>query len=438
MEAEKVKVIKFCKAEDKYGFLSNFSTHTFTLNGKNWKTVEHYYQSQKFVGTPYEDSIRMAATPGKAKKLGNARDAKVGPIRKDWSKVKEHVMYDALVAKFTQHKNLKVLLLETGNAILVEFSKKDSYWGDGGNGSGLNRLGALLMHLRQEIQNNAIESLVAAETSIPPQSSEPIYNLPPEEEEDFSESDDGVPKNLNSENLEDPGDPESINIEQINNIDDSLYAKGPSRPTSAQKARKKKNRNQMRKNVWKDQTGSSILARDNESRDQVSVVNQPHINIPMNVLPPSAKMVVHQHQYRRRYINDDEEAVEDDTDETFTGEEPEYSYERAGKNVKSTLQDYIVDHSKIKISHNKPTPNQPSQQQQPPPPLNPEECIASAAENLNLINLLSPTEPLFGEIKQNLIHLKPSLIQLIETTQQDNIMSQLLSQVEAINEIENK
>jgi len=322
-----------------------------------------------------------------------------------------------------------VLLLETGNAILVEFSKKDSYWGDGGNGSGLNRLGALLMHLRQEIQNNAIESLVAAETSIPPQSSEPIYNLPPEEEEDFSESDDGVPKNLNSENLEDPGDPESINIEQINNIDDSLYAKGPSRPTSAQKARKKKNRNQMRKNVWKDQTGSSILARDNESRDQVSVVNQPHINIPMNVLPPSAKMVVHQHQYRRRYINDDEEAVEDDTDETFTGEEPEYSYERAGKNVKSTLQDYIVDHSKIKSS-NKP----PIQTSQPKP----EESISAVAENLNLINLLSPTEPLYGEIKQNLINLKPSLIQLIETTQQDHIMSQLLAQVEAINEYENK
>jgi len=183
----------------------------------------------------------------------------------------------------------------------------------------------------------------------------------------------------------------------------------------------------MRKNIWKDQTGSSILARDNESRDQVSVVNQ-NINFPMNVLPPNAKLVVHQHQYRRKYIHDEDDEGDDEIDNTSTGDETQY-YQRSGKNVKSTLQDYIVDHSKIKSS-NKP----PIQTSQPKP----EESISAVAENLNLINLLSPTEPLYGEIKQNLINLKPSLIQLIETTQQDHIMSQLLAQVEAINEYENK
>jgi ribA/ribD-fused uncharacterized protein len=54
-------------------------------------------------------------------------------------------MREALFAKFTQHEELKAILLETGDAILVEHTEKDSYWGDGGDGSGKNRLGACLV-----------------------------------------------------------------------------------------------------------------------------------------------------------------------------------------------------------------------------------------------------------------------------------------------------
>jgi predicted NAD-dependent protein-ADP-ribosyltransferase YbiA (DUF1768 family) len=34
---------------------------------------------------------------------------------------------------------------------LVEHTKKDKYWADGGDGSGKNRLGELLMKVRAEI-----------------------------------------------------------------------------------------------------------------------------------------------------------------------------------------------------------------------------------------------------------------------------------------------
>jgi ribA/ribD-fused uncharacterized protein len=74
------------------------------------------------------------------------------PLRRDWESVKDNVMYQALVAKFTQHDDLRQILLGTGDALLVEHTENDSYWGDGGDGSGKNRLGHLLMRVRTELR----------------------------------------------------------------------------------------------------------------------------------------------------------------------------------------------------------------------------------------------------------------------------------------------
>ena len=78
--------------------------------------------------------------------LGRNRDL---PLRQDWEHVKEDVMRAALTAKFTQHPALRELLLRTRKAELVEHTPRDRYWGDGGNGRGKNRLGELLMELRE-------------------------------------------------------------------------------------------------------------------------------------------------------------------------------------------------------------------------------------------------------------------------------------------------
>jgi predicted NAD-dependent protein-ADP-ribosyltransferase YbiA (DUF1768 family) len=47
---------------------------------------------------------------------------------------------------------LRSLLLQTGDAEIIEHTKNDKYWGDGGNGSGKNRLGELLMELRTKLR----------------------------------------------------------------------------------------------------------------------------------------------------------------------------------------------------------------------------------------------------------------------------------------------
>ena len=145
-------VINFYGAKNAFGEFSNFSAHPIFLKGKSWPTTEHYFQAQKFAGTPHEEAIRLLPTPGKAAQMGRSRKL---PLRPDWESVKEDVMREAVYAKFTQHEELKTILLDTGEAKLVEHTANDAYWGDGGDGKGKNRLGHLLMEIRERIRNES-------------------------------------------------------------------------------------------------------------------------------------------------------------------------------------------------------------------------------------------------------------------------------------------
>ena len=70
--------------------------------------------------------------------------------------VKLDVMYKALLAKFSQNLGLKELLKGTGERKLIEHSFYDSFWGDGGDNTGQNYLGKLLMQLRGELRGGKV------------------------------------------------------------------------------------------------------------------------------------------------------------------------------------------------------------------------------------------------------------------------------------------
>ncbi len=142
--------IPFYEEYAPHGHFSNFASCPIVLKDKLWPTTEHYYQAQKYAGTDYEEKIRQAPSPLNSKEL--TRDPQ-HPPRADWDAVRDDVMRDALVAKFTQHAHLRTLLLATGDAELVEHTANDSYWGDGGDGTGKNRLGQLLMDVRAHIRH---------------------------------------------------------------------------------------------------------------------------------------------------------------------------------------------------------------------------------------------------------------------------------------------
>ena len=133
-----------------YGCFSNFSRHAFELDGHNWPTSEHYFQAQKFAGTEHYGHVMRAKTPREAANIGRDRKR---PLRPDWEQIKEDGMRKALYAKFTTHQELKNVLLSTGDEKLIEKTTNDYYWGCGTNETGLNRLGVLLMELRDKLRN---------------------------------------------------------------------------------------------------------------------------------------------------------------------------------------------------------------------------------------------------------------------------------------------
>lgn len=142
--------IKFWGAYNANGFLSNFYFSDFTINNIVYPTVEHYFQSKKFEGTIHEFYILHLETPKETAREGKRRDL---PLRKDWEQVKEDVMYKALKAKFLQSIDLYEMLMLTGDEELIEDSPYDYYWGVGRKGTGKNRLGVLLMKLREELKS---------------------------------------------------------------------------------------------------------------------------------------------------------------------------------------------------------------------------------------------------------------------------------------------
>ena len=150
-EDESNKVINFYGSKLPYYEFSNFYPAVIYIGDKEYKTSEHYFQAMKFF--PLEEhmeKVRFTKAPGQAAKMG--RDRKL-PLRKDWEEVKDDVMYEAIYAKFTQNSKLNKVLLGTEDKILVEHTTNDFYWGDGGDGSGKNMLGILLMKLRDDLRN---------------------------------------------------------------------------------------------------------------------------------------------------------------------------------------------------------------------------------------------------------------------------------------------
>ncbi len=142
-------VIHFYKVSEGHGAFSNFAPYPIRLKGKTWPTNEHYFQAQKFAGAPDEEEIRQEESPMVAARMGRSRKR---PLRKDWESVKDRIMHEAVLAKFTQHEDLKAMLLGTGDARIVEHTENDNYWGDGGDGSGKNKLGIILMRVREELK----------------------------------------------------------------------------------------------------------------------------------------------------------------------------------------------------------------------------------------------------------------------------------------------
>ena len=126
--------------------LSNFS-----LDGVfGCDTVEHWYQSMKTLLPQQRNQIRMAPSPGQAKRLGRTVD-----LRPDWERIKVRVMRVAIQEKFAPFSEPAEALHYTGTRRLVEGNTwHDNFWGNclcAGcrERPGRNMLGRILMEQRR-------------------------------------------------------------------------------------------------------------------------------------------------------------------------------------------------------------------------------------------------------------------------------------------------
>jgi len=147
--------IRFYRANEKpWGVFSNLYRRSIIFEGVQYPTAEHAYQA----GKPRRPEVRdwLMSAPSPALLAMAAHGLYQWDIAPGWSKIKFDRMRSVLWAKFTQHDDLRELLLSTGDARLVESANVNNavnrLWGEV-DGVGRNMLGTMLMELREQLRN---------------------------------------------------------------------------------------------------------------------------------------------------------------------------------------------------------------------------------------------------------------------------------------------
>ena len=172
-------IIKFYEPRAPYGEFSNFLIRSIVVNGVTWPIgTEQFFQAMKTLDTDMQEHIRTKLTrPGQIKNFCSreaawARCVPTGTSRSlserraeceffsddkglVEDRVKDHFMFQAPTAKFSQHPDLAKILLDTKDAYLIEGHPgrwgSDPYWGNGPSTNGLNKLGRMLMLVRKSL-----------------------------------------------------------------------------------------------------------------------------------------------------------------------------------------------------------------------------------------------------------------------------------------------
>ena len=157
-----MSIVCFHNPDEENGNLSNWYLSDFTVDDIKFSSMEQYMMYRK--ATCFHDDkiaaqILETNDVAKIKALG-----RLVPGYDDhyWNGVRQVVVYEGLVAKFTQNPQLLQLLKNTKDDILAECAVKDRIWGIGlsmtdsdrlirAKWKGQNLLGYALMMVRDKI-----------------------------------------------------------------------------------------------------------------------------------------------------------------------------------------------------------------------------------------------------------------------------------------------
>ena len=157
-----MNIICFHNPNEENGYLSNWYLSDFSVGGNSFSSVEQYMMYQKAV---YFHDKKIAAQilqthdVSEIKAFGRMVS---GYDDNYWNGIRQIVVYNALLAKFSQNMGLKERLKNTGEAVLAECAVKDHIWGiglsmrdddrfDRAKWKGQNLLGYTLMMVRDRL-----------------------------------------------------------------------------------------------------------------------------------------------------------------------------------------------------------------------------------------------------------------------------------------------
>ena len=157
-----MSVICFHNVDEEHGYLSNWYASPFTVDDVAFSSVEQfmmYRKAMRFCDEKAAQKICATNNPAEIKELGRQvlnYDERV------WAGVRQIVVYEGLLVKFSQNEDLRDKLKATGKTVLAECAVKDHIWGvglsmtdpnrfDTTKWKGQNLLGYTLMMVRERI-----------------------------------------------------------------------------------------------------------------------------------------------------------------------------------------------------------------------------------------------------------------------------------------------
>lgn len=155
-------VICFHKPEEENGYLSNWYLSKFAINSTVFSSMEQYMMYKKavwFHDKEIADKILMTDDVAEIKALGRL----VANYNDNyWNGVRQIIVFEGLLAKFSQNEDLKSQLKTTADTVLAECAVKDRIWDIGlsmkdpdrfeiDKWKGQNLLGYALMMVREQM-----------------------------------------------------------------------------------------------------------------------------------------------------------------------------------------------------------------------------------------------------------------------------------------------
>lgn len=157
-----MQIVCFHNPNEENGYLSNWYLSDFKVNNITFSSMEQFMMYQKAICFHDDDIAKHILETNNVshiKKLGRLVS---GYDDNHWNGIRQIIVYNGLLEKFSQNPNLRKLLLETNNAILAECAVKDKIWGiglsmtdpnrtDKTKWKGQNLLGYTLMMVREKL-----------------------------------------------------------------------------------------------------------------------------------------------------------------------------------------------------------------------------------------------------------------------------------------------